>query len=102
MGWYSGRGLLDENRVRHPSCVGLGDEAVDEQGGEAMNQAASRHSRRIVFARLLVGADRNALKQTEDRALGLIQLRVFRVSVRKVCESFESVTEAGLIGRNHV
>ena len=24
------------------------------------------------------------------------------VSVREVCESFESVTEAGLIGRNHV
>jgi len=24
------------------------------------------------------------------------------VSVRKVCESFESVTEAGLIGQNHV
>ena len=67
-----------------------------------MNQTPSRRSRRIVFARMLIGADRNALKQTEDRALGLIQLRVFRVSVRKVCESFESVTETGLIGRNQV
>ena len=43
-----------------------------------MNQAPSRHSRRIAFARLLIGADRNALKQTEDRTGGLIKLRVFR------------------------
>lgn len=38
-------GPLDENLVRHPSCVGLGEEAVDEQGGQPMNQAPSRHSR---------------------------------------------------------
>jgi hypothetical protein len=43
-----------------------------------MNQAPSRHPRRIVFARPLIGADGNALKQTEDRAGGLIKLRVFR------------------------
>ena len=43
-----------------------------------MNQAPSRHPRRIVFARLLIGADRNALKQSKDRAGGLIKLGVFR------------------------
>src|SRR5208282_150263 len=42
------------------------------------NQAPSRHPRHIVFARPLIVADRNALKQTEDRARDLIQLRVFR------------------------
>src|SRR5271169_5060712 len=43
-----------------------------------MNQAPSRHPRRIVFARPLIGADGNALKQTEDRAGSLIKLRVSR------------------------
>src|SRR5271167_3315650 len=42
------------------------------------NQAPSRHPRHIVFARPLIGADCNAPKQTEDRARGLVQLRVFR------------------------
>ena len=42
------------------------------------NQAPSRHPRDIVFARPLIGADCNAPKQTEDRARGLIQLRVSR------------------------
>ena len=70
---------LDENLVRQTSCARLGDEAVDEQGGQAMNQAPSRHPRRIVFARpALIGADGDALKQTEDRAGSLIKLRVFR------------------------
>jgi len=68
---------LGENLFRQTSCVRLGDEAVDEQGGQAMNQAPSRHPRRIVFAWLLIGADCNALKQIEDRARGLIQLGVF-------------------------
>jgi hypothetical protein len=43
-----------------------------------MNEAPSRHPRRIVFARLVIGADGNALKQTEDRAGSLVKLRVFR------------------------
>ena len=42
------------------------------------NQAPSRHPRHVVFARPLIVADCYALKQTEDRARGLIQLRVFR------------------------
>ena len=46
--------------------------------GEAMNQTPGRHPRRIVFARPLIGADCDAPKQTEDRARGRIQLRVFR------------------------
>jgi hypothetical protein len=41
-------------------------------------QAPSRRPRHIVFARPLVVAHRNAPKQTEDRARGLVQLRVFR------------------------
>ena len=43
-----------------------------------MNQTPGRHPRRIVFARLLIGADCDALKQIENRARGRIQLRVFR------------------------
>jgi hypothetical protein len=37
-----------------------------------------RDPRCVVFARPLIGADGNALKQTEDRAGSLIKLRVFR------------------------
>ena len=43
-----------------------------------MNQTPGRHPRRIVFARPLIGADCDALKQIENRARGRIQLRVFR------------------------
>src|SRR5271167_3369010 len=43
-----------------------------------MNQAPGRHPRRIVLVRPLIGADGKALKQTKDRASGLIKLRVFR------------------------
>ena len=55
-----------------PSCAHLGVEAAGH------NQARSRHPRHIVFARPLIVADCNALKQTEDRARGLVQLGVFR------------------------
>jgi len=47
-----------------------------------MNQAPSRHPRRIVFARLFIGADCDALKQTEDRARGLIQSGYFARSTK--------------------
>jgi hypothetical protein len=67
-------GRLDENLVRQtflPTSGGRGRRT-------GHNQAPSRHPRHIVFARPLIGADCNAPKQTEDRARGLVQLRVFR------------------------
>src|SRR5271154_3582014 len=71
-------GPLDENLIRHPSRIRLGDEAVDKKGRQAVNQAPSRHPSRIVFARPIIGASSNALKKAEDRAGSLIKLREFR------------------------
>ena len=44
----------------------------------------------------------NAIKTEALASMSASFERFCLVSVREVCESFESVTEAGLIGRNHV
>lgn len=67
----------DENLFRQILHVYLGNEAIEDQGGKAVNQAPSRHPGRMILAGPPIGADLDAPKQTEHRVRGLVQIRIF-------------------------